>query len=157
MHPDFERAAALLVSKNWRIAFAESATAGLLCATFSRVSASGPLLIGGINCYDASICKEGILSVPPELIQHFTPESAQVTKAIAEAAISYFKADVTLAVTGLLTPGGSETPEKPVGTMFLHLVTPEKSVGFQEHFTGTADEILHQTLEVAAGILVRNL
>ncbi len=157
MHSPFEQASEILVSKNWRIAFAESATAGLLCSTFSHVSQSGKVLVGGINCYDAAICKEGLLSVRHDLIEKFTPESAEVTRAIAESAVPYFNADVAFAVTGLLTPGGSETPEKPVGTMFFHLVTPEKSVGFREMFSGNPDEILSQTVETAAGILARNL
>lgn len=157
MLPLFQQASEILVSKNWRIAFAESATAGLLCSAFSHVSESGKVLIGGINCYDASICKEGLLHVRGELIETFTPESAEVTRALAEAAIPFFKADVAFAVTGLLTPGGSETPEKPVGTMFFHLVTPEKSMAFREEFSGEPDEILAKTLETAAGILARNL
>lgn len=157
MHPLFEQASEILASKNWRIAFAESATAGLLCSAFSHVSKSGKVLIGGINCYDASICKEGLLNVRHDLIEKFTPESAEVTRAIAEASVPFFNADVAFAVTGLLTPGGSETEEKPVGTMFFHLVTPEKSVGFREAFAGGSDEILAKTVETAAGILVRNL
>ena len=157
MHKLFEPVSDILVSKNWRIAFAESATAGLLCSTFSHVGESGKVLIGGMNCYDAAICKEGLLNVRHDLIEQFTPESAEVTRAIAEAAIPFFRADVAFAVTGLLTPGGSETPEKPVGTMFFHLVTPDKSVGFRETFSGNPDEILSQTLETAAGILIRNL
>lgn len=153
----FEQASEILASRNWRIAFAESATAGLLCSAFSQVSQSGKVLIGGINCYDASICKEGLLHVRHELIEKFTPESAEVTRAIAEAAVPFFNADVAFAVTGLLTPGGSETAEKPVGTMFFHLVTPEKSVAFREEFDGGPNEILAKTLETAASILVRNL
>lgn len=103
----------VLAAKEWNIAFAESATAGRMSAEFSMTKESGKILRGGIACYEVFV-KEQILNVP----QKYTPESAEVTRKLAEQMSKLFNAKVTVAVTGLTTPGGSETPEKPVGTFF---------------------------------------
>ena len=103
----------LLAEKELTIAFAESATAGRLSYEFSLTPDSGKILKGGLVCYDACI-KEDVLDIPRELIEKFTPESAEVTKELARRLHKVVpSADVFIAVTGLTTPGGSETPEKP--------------------------------------------
>src|SRR5438270_10903085 len=91
------------------IAFAESATAGRLSAEFSLIPDSGDFLIGGLVCYDACL-KQDILGVPEELIKKYTPESAEVTSELARRLPSLIKSDIQVAVTGLTTEGGSETP-----------------------------------------------
>lgn len=50
----------------------------------------------------------------------------------------FMKPDIQVAVTGLTMPGGSETQEKPVGTMFIHALIKGKPVAVREVFKGTA-------------------
>lgn len=142
--------------KKWKIAFVESATAGRMCAEFALVPNSGAVLIGGLSCYEVFV-KEHILKVPHELIEEFTPESAEVTRSLAENAASFFKSDVTVAVTGLASPGGSETKEKPVGTMFVHILFPDHYLAHREVFGGTPEQVVMQTVERTAQLLLSNL
>ena len=114
-----EDAAKLLIGKNLTLAFAESATAGRASAEFSLACNAGKFLKGGFVCYDASL-KTTFLDVPEDLIEKYTPESMEVTKAIAEGLRKIIEADIHIGITGLPCPGGSETPEKPVGTMFIY-------------------------------------
>lgn len=109
----------ILAEHNLTVAFVESATGGRMASEFSLVPNAGKTLIGGLVCYDACM-KEDILGVPADLIQKYTPESEQVTRELAARLKKFMKADIHIAVTGLTTEGGSETPEKPVGTMFVH-------------------------------------
>jgi len=143
-----------LVAHRLTIAFAESATAGRAAAEFSMVEDSGKLLKGGLVCYDACL-KETILGVPAEMIKEYTPESAEVTKELAHRLKSLIEADVLVAITGLTSSGGSETPQKPVGTMFIHLVTKDKSIGIKEIFKGSPEEIVLQTIDRVAKLLLR--
>lgn len=151
------RCCELLARKKLRIAFAESATAGALAAGFSMTEHSGDVLLGSMVCYDADekVC---LLKVPKDLIERFTPESAEVTAAMARNALNLFeKADITVGVTGLVKRGGSEGPDKPVGTVFLHFVLPGYELALKEHFLGQPQEIILQTVHKVAEILIREI
>jgi nicotinamide-nucleotide amidase len=143
----------LLAEQNLRIAFAESATAGRLAAEFSLTADSGNILVGGLVCYDANL-KVEILRVPKELIEFYTPESAEVTKELAERLQTYIPGDIHVAITGLTTPGGSETDEKPVGTIFIHAMIKGNSVAVREVFEGSAEQIVLQAVDRVAQLLI---
>jgi nicotinamide-nucleotide amidase len=146
----------LLIARKLTIAFAESATGGRVAAEFSLVKNSGQILKGGLVCYDACL-KEEILGVPPELIKRYTPESAEVTQELAVRLKSFIDSDIQVAITGLTTWGGSETPEKPVGTMFIHLIFERKSIGIRELFYGSPEEIVLQTVNKVGALLLMHL
>jgi len=145
-----------IAAKGLKIAFVESATAGRMCSEFSLTPRSGDILHGGISCYEVFI-KENIIKVPHDLIISYTPESAQVTASLAEHAMSLFKCDIVVAVTGLTAPGGSETPEKPVGTMFMHILLPGKQLPYREVFKGTPEEIILKAIDRTAGLIIMEL
>lgn len=150
------KCAKAIAATGWKIAFVESATAGRMCAEFSLCPNSGDFLHGGISCYEVFI-KENILMVPHELIDRYTPESAEVTEALAEHSHKIFKCDIVVAVTGLTAPGGSETPQKPVGTMFLHILFPETHLAHREVFSGTPEQIMLHTIDRAAELIGKKI
>jgi len=145
-----------IASRKWNIAFTESATAGRMCAEFALTKVSGKILRGGISCYEVFI-KEQILKVAHNLIETYTPESAEVTEALAKNSAKLFNSKITVAVTGLTTAGGSETEEKPVGTMFLHIITPVGPIAHREVFSGTPEEIVMQTIDKAAQLITEKI
>lgn len=146
----------LIADKNYKIAFAESATAGAMAAQFALAPESGKTLLGGIVCYDACT-KEDLFGISKEMIEKYTAESAEVTKALADGLSKHFDCDIAVAVTGLLTAGGSETPEKPVGTMFIHVVLPHnRYCAHREVFEGSAEEIMKKTID-KTGVLLTEL
>src|ERR1700712_3639338 len=98
----------LMADQGLTIAFAESATAGWLCSEFALTEESGRVLKGGIVCYDADL-KVSLLGVSRELIGQFTPESMEVTREMAYGLKKLIPSDIQVTITGLTTPGGSET------------------------------------------------
>lgn len=138
------------------IAFAESATAGRLVAEFSLTPDSGDFLLGALVCYDASL-KEEILGIERALIEKFTPESAEVTKALAVSLRNFIKSDIQVAITGLTTSGGSENPDKPVGSIFIHILVKDASIAVREVFSGTAEQIVLQAVDLAAKTITDQL
>lgn len=142
-----------IAGKEWNIAFAESATAGRICSEFSLTSHSGKILRGGLCCYEVFV-KEQILKVPHGMIEEFTPESAQVTAALARNAARFFNSKVTVAVTGLTTPGGSETEDKPVGTMFFSILTPLGLIEERIVFSGGPEQIIMQSADKVAELIL---
>ncbi|UUF13039.1 MULTISPECIES: CinA family protein [Flavobacterium] len=145
-----------IAAKGWNIAFAESASAGKLSFEFSLSPVSGQILRGGIVCYEVFV-KEEIMLVPHDLIETYTPESAEVTSALAERAAVIFNSDITVALTGLTTPGGSENEEKPVGTIFLSIITPMGTINHREVFTGSPQEILQQAADKTASLIFEKI
>ena len=138
---------ARIAEKGLKIALAESATAGWVASEFSLVPESGQIFLGGIVCYDAG-AKEELFDIPKEVIEEFTPESAEVTRMISERLCKYFKSDISVGITGLTTPGGSETEEKPVGTMFIHITLPDNHYcAHREVFEGGPEDIISQATE----------
>lgn len=146
----------LMAEQGLTIAFAESATAGWLCSEFALTDESGKVLKGGIACYDASL-KVSLLKVPQNLIDEFTPESMEVTREMAYRLPALIPSDIQVTVTGLTTPGGSETPEKPVGTMFVFALVKGKPFSFRKVFHGGCEEIIHQTIDATAELLTSAL
>lgn len=146
----------ILLNHDLTIATAESATAGRLVAEISLIPDCGKTLKGGIVCYDACI-KEDILGVSSDLVERFTPESAEVTEDMANKLQKLIKADIYIAITGLTMPGGSETPEKPVGTMFIHALIKGKAIPIREVFKGNAEEIVLQTIDRVAQLIIDEL
>jgi len=139
---NIERCGKLLAGKGMTIAFAESATAGRLAMEFSLCKDSGKFLKGGLVCYDACL-KEDVLHVSQEVIDAYSPESAEVTFAIAAGLEQLIKADLHIGITGLTSAGGSESAEKPVGTMFFCGLFGENKV-FEDRkvFSGSPEDII---------------
>ena len=143
----------LLIKKQLSIAFAESATAGRLASEFALAPDAGKFLKGGIVCYDAKI-KQDLLGVPEGLIKSFSPESEIVTCSITSGLQHVISADIHIGCTGLTSPGGSETFEKPVGTMFLYGVIGNRLLfSDKKVFHGSPEDIILQTVNHTALLL----
>ncbi len=145
-----------LAARGYSIAFAESATAGSLSAAFSLSPHSGKILKGGIVCYDACL-KEDLLGIPNEIIEKYTPESAIVTREMASRLALKIKADVYVAVTGLTTSGGSETEEKPVGTIFTCIIIRDQMHEDRTVFKGSQQEVVRAAVAHVATLIIQYL
>lgn len=154
--PLLSKCARILAERQLCIACAESATAGRLSAEFSLTAESGKILKGGLVCYDAAL-KTTLLGIPNALLKRFTPESAEVTAALAERLPVLIPADIHIAITGLTTPGGSETPEKPVGTMFIDIWYKQQHSALREVHHGSPEQIMLSAIESVAGLLIKLL
>ena len=63
------------------------------------------------------------------------------------------KADILVAVTGLTKSGGSETEDKPVGTIYIDFIFPEYHL---QILLGNSNQIVHQTIKKQQ-ILLRHI
>jgi nicotinamide-nucleotide amidase len=138
------------------IAFAESVTAGKVISEFALIPNCGSVLKGSIVCYDVSV-KQTVLGVAADLIEQYTPESAEVTEQLAIGLRKTIPADVIVAVTGLAAPGGSETEEKPVGTMFVHGYFKDKPWKLRLFFEDEPEQVILRTIDAIATFLLKEL
>lgn len=108
------------------LALAESCTGGLTADLLTDVSGSSAVLIASLVCY-ANAAKEKFVGVLPETLEAHGAVSERVVLEMADGAAAATGADFALAISGIAGPGGG-TPEKPVGTVWMALHTPEGTV-----------------------------
>ena len=125
-----------LSEKKLTLAFAESVTCGLAMHELNLTPGTSEVLLGGVVCYNENV-KTDLLKVDKELIKKFTAESQEVTDAMAQNLPQLIKANIYVAITGLNADGGSETPEKPVGTVFFSLLYKGKQLRERKLYKGS--------------------
>jgi nicotinamide-nucleotide amidase len=125
---------------NLTLAFAESVTCGLAAHQLSQVKGTSDAFKGSLVCYNGDV-KTNLLKIPKKLIEKYTAESQRVTDEMAKNLKRIFSADVYAAITGLASPGGSETKSKPVGTVFFSVWYKNKLYKLRKQFRGNALQI----------------
>ena len=135
-----------LRDNNLTVAFAESCTAGLLASEFVKAKGSSDVLKGSLVVYQPDV-KMKLLDVRKETLEMYTAESQQVTNEMVMGLKKLLDAEVSIAVTGLAGGGGSETDEKPVGTVFVSFLYDGKAEEFREVFDGNTQSIRKKTVD----------
>ncbi len=113
----------LLVARGWRVATAESCTGGLIGSRLTDIPGSSAYFVGGIVAY-AYDAKVRLLGVPWQVLEAHGAVSEPVVRLMAAGAKRALAAEVAIAVSGIAGPGGGSA-EKPVGTTWIALSTPE--------------------------------
>jgi nicotinamide-nucleotide amidase len=116
----------LLKSTGKTIATAESCTGGKLAATISSVPGSSAYFKGSIVAYSNEM-KINQLGVDERLIALHGAVSREVAEAMAEGVRRQLNASIALATTGIAGPDGG-TSEKPVGSVWIAMSTPDKTI-----------------------------
>jgi nicotinamide-nucleotide amidase len=80
----------------------------------------------------------------------------EVTERLARNLKSIISADIHAAVTGLASAGGSETKDKPVGTVFFSIVYKGKIRNFRKQFRGTPLEIREKACTTLYELILKN-
>ena len=114
----------ILQQRGQTIATAESCTGGKLAALLNKHSGSSAFYKGSVIAYSNEI-KEQLLKVNREYLDKYGAVSEQVVVSMAYGARKVLNTDYALATSGVAGPTGG-TPEKPVGTVWIAVATPDK-------------------------------
>ena len=95
-----------------RIATAESCTGGMVAAALTDIAGSSAAVECGFVTY-SNEAKNSLLGVSNETLASFGAVSEDVAREMADGALRKSLADVSVSVTGIAGPGGSEF--KPEG------------------------------------------
>ena len=124
----------LLREKGMSLALAESCTGGMIAHKLTAVAGSSDYFVGGVVAYSNHL-KERLLAVPHTVIEQYGAVSGETARSMAEGVRTVTGADVAVSVTGVAGPSGGSA-EKPVGTVWFALATPDGVHAFHRFFTG---------------------
>ena len=147
----------LLRAQGLKLVAAESCTGGLIGSRITDVPGSSEYFLGSIVAYAYEV-KAALLEVSWDTLNTYGAVSHETVIEMARGARKRLNGDVAIAVSGIAGPGGG-TPEKPVGTTWIGLVTAEGEWAKRFHFPGdrqqnksfAADAALQMLLEYLQG------
>lgn len=113
----------MLRERGWRIALAESCTGGLATSRLTDVPGSSDYVDRSVVAY-SNTAKTEWVNVPESMIREHGAVSEQVARALAENVASLARTEVGVGITGIAGPGGA-SEEKPVGTVWIAVATPD--------------------------------
>ena len=105
---------------------AESCTGGLIAKRITDLPGASCVFRGGVVSYTNEV-KASVLGVPQETLDRYGAVSEPVARAMAEGVRRITGSDLSVATTGLAGPDGDDRGN-PVGTVFVALSTPERTV-----------------------------
>jgi len=145
----------ILREKNLTIAIAESCTGGLIAHRITNVPGASRYFEMGIVTY-SNHSKEKFLSVAHETLVTEGAVSEDTARQMAEGIRRSAGVHIGLSVTGIAGPQGGSI-EKPLGTVFIALSSPEGVVVRKFLFQGKRVAIKKQTSEEALKLVYEYL
>ena len=121
-----ESVANLLKERGKTVAVAESCTGGAIASRFTALPGASAYFLCGVVSY-SNEAKIALLGVDPETLARHGAVSREVAEQMAEGVRRIAGADYAVATTGIAGPTGG-SPEKPVGTVWIAVATPEKTI-----------------------------
>ena len=146
---------AQLMAQGAVLATAESCTGGWVAQTVTSLAGSSNWFDAGFVTY-SNRAKERMLGVQAQtLIDHGAVSEAVVLQ-MAHGACANSNASYSVAISGVAGPGGG-SDEKPVGTVWIAWMTPEKTSAKKFLFDGDRKSVRKQAVaEALQGLLKTN-
>ncbi len=134
-----DRATRRLIESGRTVATAESCTGGMIGELLTRMPGSSRAFIGGAIVY-SNAEKVRQLGVAQATLDAHGAVSEQTVIEMATGARLRFATTLAVAVSGIAGPDGG-TPDKPVGTVWLALASPDGCVTKKLGWPGMRDQI----------------
>lgn len=131
--------AELLLESGLTLSLAESCSGGLIAKRITDVPGSSRYFCEGVVTY-SNDAKMRLLGVPHEILDVFGAVSAESAEAMATGIRIASGSDIGISVTGIAGPDGGSA-EKPVGTVFIALASPDGCKVERFQFVGSREEI----------------
>lgn len=145
----------LLIQRKETIALAESCTGGLLAHRLTNVPGASVVFLEACVPY-SNDAKIDIVNVDSELIKKHGAVSEPVAGAMAQGARARARSTYALATTGIAGPSGGSA-EKPVGTVYLALASPDQTVARNLFFPSDRETFKQIAAQAAFEMLRKKL
>lgn len=144
-----------LLRKKLTVGTAESCTGGGIASLLVSVPGSSKYFEGSIVAYAYGV-KETLLGVRHVDIVEKGAVSEEVVRQMAEGARARLGVDFAVAVSGIAGPGGG-TPDKPVGTSWIAVAGPSKTVAEKFLFGKVRERNIQKTIFAALNLLLQEV
>lgn len=141
-----------LQERKLKLVLAESCTGGLLGSRITDVPGSSEYFLGGVVAY-AYEAKVDLLNVSWDTLNAKGAVSRETVLEMARGIRDLLKGDIAMSVSGIAGPGGA-TPEKPVGTTWIGLVTGDGEWAKVFYFKGDREENKVSAVDAALELLL---
>jgi nicotinamide-nucleotide amidase len=139
--------------EGWRLATAESCSAGMIATLLSEVEGAASCFHGGIVSYTKDM-KRALLGVPADLLAEKGAVCSEVAEAMASGALARTPANAAIAITGVAGPD-PDADGNPVGLVYVAVATPrETAVRRLDLGEAPREDILSQAICAALELLV---
>ena len=144
-----------LTEQGKTLATAESCTGGTIASRLTALAGASAYFRGGVVAYSNEV-KECALGVKHETLAAHGAVSEETVREMAEGVRQRLGAEYAIATTGIAGPGGG-TPEKPVGTVWVAVSSPERTVAQLMHYGDRRQQTIDRTVNQAYAMLVKEL
>ncbi len=121
----------------------------------TSVAGSSEYYKGGVVAYTNEI-KANVLGVNVADIEQYGAVSEPVVRQMAEGVKRLTGADCAIATSGVAGPGGG-TEDKPVGTVWIGIATPERTIARKFVFSFTRERNIAKAAVKAMELLMEEL
>ena len=144
-----------LKSSGLTVSTAESCTGGNIAHRLTLIPGISDCFKGTVVAYHNEL-KINMLGVSAQDIEQYGAVSSQVATQMAEGARKVMQTDLAVATTGIAGPTGG-TYEKPVGTIWISVSSPERTITRSFNFGQFARENFIERSTMAALILLNEM
>lgn len=144
----------ILTKKGLTLAVAESCTGGLISNRLTNISGSSKYFITGVIAY-SNESKTNMLGVSEKTLKRFGAVSREAALEMAKGIKLFACVDIGIGVTGIAGPTGG-TKSKPVGLVYIALLTDKKRIVKEFRFKGSREDIKFQASQAALNLIIRN-
>ena len=141
----------LLKAENKTLATAESCTGGYIAHLITRIAGSSEYYKGSVIAY-ANEIKVNTLGVNAVDIDQYGAVSQQVVEQMAIGVQQKMQTDYAIATSGVAGPSGG-SDEKPVGTVWIAVATPEGVISKKYQFGKLRDVNIERAAISGLGML----
>lgn len=145
----------ILIKRSLKLAIAESCTGGTISAKFTAMAGASQYFMAGVTAY-SNEAKHDILGVSMTDIECFGAVSEVVALEMAEGVRRIAGADYAIATTGIAGPSGG-TRQKPVGTVWIAIATPNGSYAVMRNSGTDRSQIINRASAYAIEMLYEEL
>lgn len=145
----------LLLMKGRTLATAESCTGGNVAAQLTSIAGASAYFRGSVVAY-ANDVKERVLGVHPEDLEQFGAVSEPVVRQMAEGVRRLIGTDYAVSTSGIAGPTGG-TPEKPVGTVWIGVAGPERTIARKFTFSFTRERNIGKATVKAIEMVIEEI
>lgn len=150
-----EIAVETLATKNLSLATAESCTGGNIAHVITSVSGASAVFNGGVVSY-ANSTKISLLDVGADTLKAHGAVSRPVVVQMADGASRALATDCAIATSGIAGPTGG-TPDKPVGTVWIAVKTPQGITAECFRFPGKRSQVIARATAKAIIMLLKTV